>query len=159
MSKPENIEPREYCSACYYFITYVQGCKYRRKMMTIRTLSVTIVLVFLSLGFAITSVKAAPEAQNVVSSVSIATPLLSNLLNIASTIGDDNFATADLTTLVDPSTTATQHYGPYASGSTDSGTCGNDWANDLFNRFFTVFTRSDGSIVVVEQFKDRTFTT
>src|SRR5437899_9806879 len=125
-------------------------------MIKLRTLSATIVLVVLSIGLAITSAKAAPESPTIVST---ATPLLSNLLNIASTIGDDNFATADLTPLVDPSTTATQHYGPYASGSTDSGTCGNDWANDLFNRFFTVFTRSDGSIVVVEQFKDGTFIT
>jgi len=125
-------------------------------MIKLRTLSATIVLVVLSIGLAITSAKAAPESPTIVST---ATPLLSSLLNIANTIGDDNFATADLTTLVDPSTTATQHYGPYASGSTDSGTCGNDWANDLFNRFFTVFTRSDGSIVVVEQFKDGTFTT
>src|SRR2546425_12841435 len=123
-------------------------------MMTFRRLSFVIVLVVLSLAFGVSRAAAAPEAQNTVSSVSTATPLLSSLLNIANTIGDDNFATADLTTLVDPSTTATQHYGPYASGSTDSGTCGNDWANDLFNRFFTVFTRSDGSIVVVEQFKD-----
>ena len=126
--------------------------------MTIRTLSVTIVLVFLSLGFAMTSVKAAPEAQNVVSSVSIATPLLSNILSIASTIGDDNFATADLTTLVDPSSTSAQHYGPYAGSSPDSGTCGNDWASDTFQRHFTVFNRA-GSVVVVEQFKDGSFTT
>src|SRR5438445_6393132 len=124
-------------------------------MIKLRPLSATIVLLVLSIGLAITSAKAAPESPTIVST---ATPLLSNLLNIASTIGDDNFATADLTTLVDPSTTATQHYGPYASGSTDSGTCGNDWANDLFNRHFTVFTFGT-TFTIVEQFKDGSFTT
>src|SRR5437879_5373449 len=124
-------------------------------MIKLRTLSATIVLVVLSIGLAITSAKAAPESPTIVST---ATPLLSSLLNIANTIGDDNFATADLTTLVDPSTTATQHYGPYASGSTDSGTCGNDWANDLFNRHFTVFTFGT-TFTIVEQFKDGSFTT
>ena len=82
-------------------------------------------------------------------------------LNLLTIIDDDLFSTADLTTLVasiDPTTAATQHYGPYASGSTDSGTCGNDWANDLFDRHFTVFGKP-GSFTIVEQFKDGTFTT
>src|SRR3989454_12206279 len=113
-------------------------------------------------------------------------PLTDLITSLINSVGDDTFSIIDLTTLVSSVTsptplttstsaatihytpmtaapassgTSTQHYGPYASGSTDSGTCGNDWANDLFNRFFTVFTRSDGSIVVVEQFKDGTFTT
>ena len=72
---------------------------------------------------------------------------------------DDVFSIIDLTTLVNPATTATQHYGPYKSGSTDSGTCGNDWAQDTFNRHFTVFQQPDGSIQIVEQFKNGTFTT
>jgi hypothetical protein len=55
--------------------------------------------------------------------------------------------------------TATQHYGPFASGSTDSGTCGNDWANDTFDRHFTVLANPDGTFTVVEEFKDGTFTT
>jgi hypothetical protein len=53
----------------------------------------------------------------------------------------------------------TQHYGPFASGSTDSGTCGNDWANDTYDRHFTVRTNEDGTLTVVEQFKDGTFIT
>jgi len=158
MSEPENIEPREYCSGCYYFITYVQSCKYRRKMMTIRTLSVTIVLVMLSLGFSFASARAAPEAQNIVSTVSTLDPLLSNILNIVNTIGDYNFATADLTTLIDPSSTPAQHYGPYASATADSGTCGNNWADDTFQRHFTIFNKA-GSVVVVEQFRDGSFLT
>lgn len=53
---------------------------------------------------------------------------------------------------------AAQHYGPFASGSPDSGTCGNNWANDLFDRHFTVETRN-GVLTVVEDFKDGSFTT
>ena len=56
--------------------------------------------------------------------------------------------------------TSTTYYGPFASGSPDSGTCGNDWATDTFNRHFTVFQdRNDGSLLVVEQFKDGSFVT
>jgi len=56
--------------------------------------------------------------------------------------------------------TSTTHYGPFASGSPDSGTCGNYWADDTFDRHFTVFqNNNDGSLVVVEQFKDGSFVT
>src|SRR5260370_33053627 len=55
--------------------------------------------------------------------------------------------------------TSAQHYGPYASGSTDSGTCGPDWANDTFNRQFSVHQEADGTFTVVEQFTDGAFTT
>jgi hypothetical protein len=72
---------------------------------------------------------------------------------------DDTFATEDLSALLDPSGTPTQHYGPYSSGSPDSGTCGNDWAEDTFDRVFTVRTASDGTISVVEQFKNGSFVT
>ena len=54
---------------------------------------------------------------------------------------------------------STQHYGPYASTSPDSGTCGNNWANDAFDRHFTVQSNADGTFTVVEQFKDGLFTT
>ena len=49
----------------------------------------------------------------------------------------------------------TQQFGPYNSGSPDSGTCGNMWADDTFQRFFKVDTRRrpDGTYDVVEQFK------
>ncbi len=103
------------------------------------------------------------------------TDLVTCLIN---TVGDDAFSTIDLSTLVNPvssptpvrhyvilaspssSGASTQHYGPYASGSTDSGTCGPDWATDTFNRHFTVFQNTDdGSFLVVEQFKDGSFVT
>jgi hypothetical protein len=49
---------------------------------------------------------------------------------------------------------ATQHYTIANSGSTDSGTCGTDWAADSFDRDYTI---SAGQIV--EKFKNGTFTT
>lgn len=55
---------------------------------------------------------------------------------------------------------ATQHFGPYASNSPDEGTCGNTWAEDTFNRLYTVKTKpKNGVYNVVEQFKNGTFTT
>jgi hypothetical protein len=49
------------------------------------------------------------------------------------------------------------HYGPFDSTSGDSGTCGPDWANDTFDRFFTVNESSPN--VVLENFDDGTFVT
>jgi hypothetical protein len=73
---------------------------------------------------------------------------------------NDLFSTMDLSTVLNPTgATPTQHYGPYASGSTDSGTCGNDWANDTFDRHFTVRSNNDGTYTVVEQFKNGSFVT
>ncbi len=54
------------------------------------------------------------------------------------------------------SAAGTQHYGPFMSTSTDSGTCGNDWANDTFERHFTV--SKDGT-QVTEDFKNGSFVT
>jgi hypothetical protein len=81
------------------------------------------------------------------------------LLTVAGTAGDDVFATTDLTSLLDPTGASTQHYGPYSSMSTDSGTCGNDWANDTFDRHFTVHRNPDGTLTVIEQFKNGSFVT
>ena len=72
---------------------------------------------------------------------------------------DDLFATADLAALLDPSQNSTQHYGPYPSTSPDSGTCGNDWATDTFDRHFTVKRNPDGTFLVVQQFKQGSFVT
>lgn len=81
------------------------------------------------------------------------------LLSVVGLVGDDVFSTTNLATLIDPAGTSTQHYGPYTSMSTDSGTCGNDWANDTFDRHFTVHSNNDGTFSVVEQFKDGSFVT
>jgi hypothetical protein len=75
---------------------------------------------------------------------------------------DDSFSTADLTLLLAPTTpgaNATQHYGPYTSTSPDSGTCGNDWAIDTFDRHFTVKANPGGTFLVIEQFKNGSFVT
>jgi hypothetical protein len=80
---------------------------------------------------------------------------------VLSLIGDDDvFATADLTvTLSSGGMYRTQHYGPYDSGSPDSGTCGNFWAEDTYERHFTVRDNRDGTHTVVQQFKDGSFET
>jgi hypothetical protein len=73
---------------------------------------------------------------------------------------DDLFATADLALILNPTgTNATQHYGPYPSTSPDSGTCGDDWAEDTFDRHFTARANRDGTFTVVQQFKQGSFVT
>jgi hypothetical protein len=73
---------------------------------------------------------------------------------------NDLFSVVNLAPVLNPSgATPTQHYGPYASSSPDSGTCGNDWATDTFDRDFTVRANADGTYAVVEQFKNGTFVT
>jgi hypothetical protein len=80
---------------------------------------------------------------------------------LSALIGDDDvFSTIALTTVLDPlGTNHTQHYGPYPSGSPDSGTCGNNWAEDTFDRHFTVRPNGDGTYTVVQQFKNGSFVT
>lgn len=82
------------------------------------------------------------------------------LLAVVNAVGDDVFSVTDLATVLDPAGPgATQHYGPYPSSSPDSGTC-DFWANDSFDRHFTVHTDpTTGAIYVVEQFKDGNFVT
>jgi hypothetical protein len=113
------------------------------------------------------------------------TSLTSLITTLINSVGDDTFSTIDLTTLVNSITvttpsplhsstpvlrtqpsssgsgTSTQHYGPFhTTGDPDSGTCGNDWATDAFDRHLTVFqNKEDGSLLVVEQFKDGSFVT
>lgn len=76
-----------------------------------------------------------------------------------SAVGDDVFSTTDIAGLIDPTGASTQHFGPYQSTSPDSSTCGNDWATDSFDRVFTVHQNPDGSVSVVEQFKNGSFVT
>ena len=52
-----------------------------------------------------------------------------------------------------------QHFGPFAGASTDSGTCGPDWAADTFTRNFFVQPNADGSFRVVETFSNGKFVT
>jgi hypothetical protein len=154
-------------------------------MMTLRRLSVLIITVLLVTGISgMSGIAGTAKTPTTTTSLSLPTTCLTNtsltdlITCLINSVGDDAFSTIDLSTLLNPITTlapaqhyivmasasssgaSTQHYGPYASGSTDSGTCGPDWATDTFNRHFTVFqNKDDGSFVVVEQFKDGSFVT
>jgi len=124
-------------------------------MMNLRKLTVLAITALLVTGISgLSTVAGMPRGETT------STPVLNPVTSLINTVGDDLFSTLDLTTLVDPTTTAapTQHYGPYASSSGDSGTCGPDWATDTFDRHFTVFTQPSG-ITIVEQFKDGSFVT
>ena len=91
-----------------------------------------------------------------------ATSLVTDPLLLGLITNNDVFSVADLSTVLDPpspTSPATQHYGPYASGSGDSG-CGiTEWAMDTFDRHFTVKANGDGTFTVVEQFKNGSFVT
>ena len=52
-----------------------------------------------------------------------------------------------------------QHYGPFASVTTDGGSCGADWATDYVDRVFNVHDNGNGTFSVDEQFKNGTFVT
>jgi hypothetical protein len=124
-------------------------------LLNLRKLAVLAITALLATGITgLSTVAGVPNDQR------SSTAVLNSVTALINTVGDDLFSTIDLTTLAVPTTPAgpTQHYGPFASGSTDSGTCGFDWANDLFDRHFTVFLQANG-ITVVEQFKDGSFTT
>lgn len=60
-----------------------------------------------------------------------------------------------------PAAAASVRYGPFASGSPDSGTCGNDWAVDTFDRTFTANTTpsANGTYNVREDFTSGFFVT
>ena len=101
------------------------------------------------------SVPASAGPDGTASETGVTSPALLALIT-----NNDLFSTMDLSTVLDPpGATPTQHYGPYASGSPDSGTCGNNWAEDTYNRDFTVRSNGDGTYTVVEQFKDGNFVT
>lgn len=45
----------------------------------------------------------------------------------------------------------TQHLGPFVVNTTDGGSCGNMWANDTFQREYTVISNGGGNFTVREQ--------
>src|SRR5258708_37559698 len=53
------------------------------------------------------------------------------------------------------------HYGPISSGTPDSGTCGNNWANDTYMRGFDAATsqNTDGTYNATETFISPRFPT
>ncbi len=117
-------------------------------------LSAAAALLALGLGPVMTA-SAAPDQP---AAAGVSDAAISAAIN---TVGDDLFSATDLSSVLDPTRASpTQHYGPYASGSPDSGTCGNNWAEDTFDRHFTVQTNTvTGAVTVVEQFKDGSFVT
>jgi hypothetical protein len=59
-----------------------------------------------------------------------------------------------------PAVTGTFRDGPYAATTPDSGSCGNNWAIDLFSRQFVIHPQNlDGTWTVVENFKNGRFIT
>jgi len=54
-----------------------------------------------------------------------------------------------------------REYGPFHGVSADSGTCGNEWATDKFNRYFTVSTTPnlDGTYTVILEYRQAKFET
>jgi len=112
-------------------------------------------LVPATLAALVLGVPAAADPDSTSASQALTDPALLALIT-----DDDLFATADLTVLLStPGANATQHYGPYPSTSPDSGTCGNFWAMDTFDRHFTVKSNHDGTFTVVQQFKRGSFET
>jgi hypothetical protein len=158
-------------------------------MMTLRKLSILAIAASLLTGISgvshVAGTTAAPTPTTTLSTTCLTNASLTDLITcLINSVGDDTFSTIDLTTLVNPVTltaptplhtttfapmtqdpssnsgTSTQHYGPYTTtNDPDSGTCGNDWATDSFDRHLTVFQKDDGSLLVVEQFKDGSFVT
>lgn len=53
----------------------------------------------------------------------------------------------------------TQHFGPFPSTSPDNGSCSVHWADDIFNRYFSVRDNGDGTFAVTQQYKNGTFVT
>ena len=53
----------------------------------------------------------------------------------------------------------TQHLGPYPSTSPDNGSCGAVWANDSFDRNFTIISNGGNNFTVKEEFKKGSFVT
>jgi hypothetical protein len=118
-----------------------------------RTLGLATVTALVSFVLVATSALAGPDSSNT-------NPGVTNPALLALITNDDVFSTVDLAAVVDPAGAGgTQRYGPYTTSSPDSGTCGNDWANDTFDRHFTVQSNADGTYTVVEQFKNGSFVT
>jgi hypothetical protein len=117
--------------------------------MTRRLRRSLLVLVLAATALALTATASAAPDDDAAGG-GLTSPSLAALIGV-----DDVFAAADLRTALNPNgNTPTARYGPYASGSPDTGSCGNRWAEDVFDREFTVRSNKDGTFSVVEQFKN-----
>jgi hypothetical protein len=130
----------------------------RRKTMKSNK-KLRVVAALMSLFLALVALPGAHAAPDVGDTAGGLIP--AGLLTVLNTVGDDTFALADLTTLIPdpPGQNRTQHYGPYPSSSPDSSTCGPPWAEDTYDRHFTVHDNGDGTFTVVQQFKSGSFVT
>ena len=117
-----------------------------------RTLVCALPAALAALAFSIPA-SAAPDGAS--GAAGVTAPSLLALIG-----NDDLFSVMNLSPVLSPlGAKPTQHYGSYPSSSPDSGTCGNDWAEDSFDRDFTVRSNGDGTYSVVEQFKNGSFVT
>jgi hypothetical protein len=112
-----------------------------RKIVTANEMAIaTVLIAFL---FA-TRTWAGPVTESSQINAPLPTDLLLSLIDSESTAADP----------------AVTQVGPVPSSSPDSGTCGNDWAEDQFNRFFMIkATGRSGTFRVFEKFKDGSFVT
>jgi hypothetical protein len=53
----------------------------------------------------------------------------------------------------------TDHFGPFAGSSPDGGSCGIPWANDTYDRSYTVHDNGDGTFNVTAESRHGTFVT
>jgi hypothetical protein len=77
----------------------------------------------------------------------------------AAVIGADDDLFATTVAAGTGTNSGTTQFGPYPSVTTDSGTCGVDWAEDTVNRYFMIQQIGPLDYRVVEKYKDGTFTT
>ena len=76
------------------------------------------------------------------------------------TVGGLRVATAAVARPETPSVTGTFTDKPYTATTPDSGSCGNNWAIDLFTRQFVIHPQNtDGTWTVVEKFNNAKFIT
>jgi hypothetical protein len=116
-----------------------------RRVLVAATLAALTVFSMLALGAG--RAAAAPRAE---------TQPLGGALSLVIDPLQEELAIDALAASTDPSV---KHIGPVPSSSPDSGTCGNDWAEDTFDRWFTIRPAGDRTFTVYEQFKNGSFVT
>ena len=77
----------------------------------------------------------------------------------AAVIGADDDLFATTVASGTGTNSGTTQFGPYPSVTTDSGTCGVDWAEDTVDRYFMIQQVGPINYRVIEKYKDGTFTT
>jgi hypothetical protein len=75
----------------------------------------------------------------------------------AAVIGSDDDLFATTVNAGTGTNSGATHFGPYPSVTTDSGTCGVEWAEDTVDRYFMIQQVGPLMYRVVEKYKDGTF--